>query len=92
MKGLEYSIFRGDSSLRSLPEYQSRWIGEYGKSVSALMLFLSGSMDAAHEVILGVTPDVIGEAEYAATHPGSGWYQNHPLSTEDDWIHSIIRE
>jgi hypothetical protein len=89
---LDYTIFRGLSSLRGLPSEEQRWIESYGKSASALMLFLSNVnyADAAHEVILGVTPENIADAEYAATHPGSGWTDNHPLSTTDDWIHAII--
>lgn len=88
---LGYSIFRGRSSLRDLTSKEQNWMEFYGKSASSLLLFLSDNRDdAAHEVILGVTPSNVAEAEYAATHPGSGWTEQHPLSTVDDWIHSII--
>ena len=90
---LSYSIFRGASALRELPLEQQRWIESYDKSAAALLLFLvedTKYADAAHEVVLGVTPSNLHDAEYAATHPGSGWTERHPLSTLDDWIHSII--
>ena len=90
---LQYSIFGGKSSLRNLASREQDWIQTYGKSASALLLFLTENRqyaDAAHEVILGVTPWNVPEAEYAATHPGSGWMAKHPLSTVDDWIHAII--
>ena len=88
---MNYSIFRGTSSLRDLPPKEQGWIETYGKSASSLLLFLTPKhVDAAHEVILGVTPSNVLDAEYAATHPGSGWTQRHALSTLDDWIHSII--
>ena len=96
---LGYSIFGGKSCLGEvLSEREADWIEGYGKSATALLLFLVGSSsdrdgkytDAAHEVILGVTPSNMQDAEYAATHPGSGWMEKHPLSTVDDWIHSII--
>ena len=90
---LDYSIFGGTSCLGDLPPRESDWIDTYGKSASALLLFLADNrkyVDAAHEVILGVTPSNMEDAEYAATHPGSGWMDKHPLSTVDDWIHSII--
>lgn len=102
---LNYSIFRGQSALRELPLKQREWIDRFGKSVAAILLLvlhesLSESsasscsvllLDAAHEVVLGVRPDNINEAEYAATRPGqTTWMQDHPLSDLDDWIHSII--
>lgn len=87
---LDYSIFRGKSSLRELPSRPKGWIQRYGKSASALLLVSQEYLDAAHEVILGVTLTNLADAEYAATHPGSGWTDRHPLSTTDDWIHAII--
>jgi hypothetical protein len=87
---LDYSIFRGKSSLRELPSQSQGWIQHYGKSASALLLVSNDFLDAAHEVVLGVTLTNLADAEYAATHPGSGWTDRHPLSTTDDWIHAIV--
>jgi hypothetical protein len=103
---LDYSIFRGQgSALRNLPLQQRQWIERFDKSVAALVLLvLHGSLsesseasscslllDSAHEVVLGVRPNNIRDAEFAATHPGqTSWMQEHPLSDLDDWIHSII--
>lgn len=60
---------------------------------AAIMLLLEGSLGAAHEVLLGVTPKDIETAEYAASHPGqTSWAKDHPSSFTDvsDWIHSVL--
>ena len=66
------------------------------KNLAALFFILSSSslsnkLDIAHEILLGVNFTNIQEAEYAATHPGqTNWYQNHPLSQSDQYLHGII--
>jgi hypothetical protein len=60
------------------------------KACLSLMLLLEGRGDAAHEAVLGVTADNFREAEYAASHPPSNWSRLHPLSDEDDMVHSLV--
>ena len=61
------------------------------KTMLAILLFLRGNISAAHEVLLGVTLENLDEAEYAATHRGqTSWNEDHPLSIEDDILHSLI--
>ena len=62
------------------------------KALWALELTGQGYLDAAHDVILGVTTwEDLDLAEYAATHSGlTNWSQTHPLSDVDDVIHSMI--
>lgn len=58
---------------------------------AAALLLSRGNLEAAHEVILGVTPYNLDEAEYAATHRGqTDWAERHPLTDTADRIHSII--
>lgn len=83
-KPLAYSIFQGESALRKDgSDYQV----SKSKAYNALWLLLHGKSDAAHEVVLGVKPTNVADAEYAAAHPGT-WKE--PLSDLDDWIHSLI--
>lgn len=63
---------------------------ELPRACLALLLLLEGRGDEAHEAVLGVTADNFREAEYAATHPPSNWSRIHPLSEEDDMVHSLI--
>jgi hypothetical protein len=57
----------------------------------AMLLLLRGYLDAAHDVILGVTLDNVEEGEYAALHRGeTNWMQEHPLSDSADLIHAAI--
>lgn len=88
---LGYSIFHGRSALRDLPA-DDEVILQPGidKTACAALLLLRGHTDAAHEVILGVSRDSIDEAEYAATHPGSGWAKAHPLSDSADLLHALL--
>lgn len=88
---LDYGIFqRGRSALRDLPD-AATLDPDQSKVVNAVLLLLQGHGDAAHEVILGVTRENLPQAEYAATHRGqTNWTNEHPLSAEDDMIHSII--
>jgi hypothetical protein len=83
-----YSIFSGRSILRTVvPSIQD----VRSKQYLALKFLIEKNLDAAHEVILGVNWTNIQEAEYAATHPGmTNWNQRHPLSNEDDLLHSIL--
>jgi hypothetical protein len=61
------------------------------KAIWALELLTAGHLDAAHEVLLGVTFDELEAAEYAATHRGqTTWNQDHPLDETDDFLHSMI--
>lgn len=102
-----YSIFNGTSSLRSLADDDDRGgldvfrpssFGVYGLRnppafyrAAAALLLSRGNLEAAHEVILGVTPHNLDEAEYAATHRGqTDWAKRHPLTDTADRIHSII--
>jgi hypothetical protein len=93
---LEYSIFKGRSALRNLLSHSLLFSedDEYfslSKARRALVLLCAGHGDASHEVILGVTPDCVDEAEYAATHPGqTSWNDDHPLQDVDDWVHSLL--
>lgn len=57
----------------------------------ATLLLLRGYLDAAHDVILGITLDNVEEGEYAASHRGeTNWMQEHPLSDSADLIHAAI--
>jgi len=96
---LEYGIFRGRSSLRDLSPEDTRLFDDRdyypelasSKSLLAIALLLRGRGDAAHETVLGVDASNLGEAEYAATHPGKNhWSERHPLSDVDDMVHSIV--
>jgi hypothetical protein len=90
-KLLVYSIFEGHSALRNFPICSLLSDGTLSKASKALLLLCAGYGDAAHEVLLGVTLDVIEEAEYAATHPGqTSWSDDHPLEDIDDWVHSML--
>jgi hypothetical protein len=56
-----------------------------------VLLLLREQVDAAHELILGVTWNNKEEAEYAATHRGqTNWTQEHPLTDKDDAIHAAL--
>lgn len=90
---IDYSIFEGKSCLRGLAEEDLVLFQhpEFRKTAIACLLLMRGLSGAAHEVLLGVTPENLAQAEYAATHPGkTSWQQDHPLSTEDDMLHSLI--
>lgn len=98
---IEYSIFRGHSSLRNLSDqhliHPETWFPSKTCQLSALrracavLLLLRGKLDAAHELILGVTWNNMEEAEYAATHRGqTNWTQEHPLTDKDDVIHATL--
>lgn len=83
-KPLDYNIFNGRSSLRG---EEATYQDTHSKAYNAMMLLLREKADAAHEVILGVKPNNVAEAEYAAAHPGT-W--NEKLTDTDDRIHSLI--
>jgi hypothetical protein len=86
---LDYSLFAGHSSLRTLPVQTAGILTT--KTLLACLLLLQGHLDAAHEVILGVQWNNPEEAEYAATHRGeTDWAEEHPPSDHDDLVHSII--
>ena len=89
---LQYSIFRGTSALRHLSTEDEAVVNPnaFGSTACAALLLLRGHPDAAHEVLLGVTKTNLEEAEYAATHPGSGWAEAHPLSDSADMLHAIL--
>lgn len=102
---MQYSIFQGASAVRSIPECDEHLINLkalFGVTTStsataaqyracAILLLLRGLTDAAHDVILGVTPHNFEEAEYAATHRGeTNWTQEHPLSDSADMIHAVL--
>lgn len=62
---------------------------------AAVLLLLGENPGAAHEVVLGVTPEpeAIEAAEYAATHPGqTSWAADHPwsFSASSDLLHSAL--
>jgi hypothetical protein len=93
---MTYSIFqKGHSALRELPSTCRHLLLQedvvIGKASKALVLLCAGHLDAAHEVLLGVTFGNLKDAEYAATHRGqTNWTKEHPLEDLDDLIHSII--
>jgi len=59
--------------------------------VCAALMLLRGHADVAHELLLGVTPHNLEEAEYAATHRGkTTWAQDHPLTDEADHLHAAM--
>ena len=100
---MTYSIFIGTSSLRTLAEVdldvlRPSSFGVHGvrnspafHRAAAALLLSRGRLEAAHEVVLGVTPHNLDEAEYAATHRGqTDWAESHPLMDTADRIHSII--
>lgn len=91
---LNYTIFNGSSCLRYLPDndlFLFDCTDELSKTAIAALLLMNGLSDAAHECVLGVTPNNVREAEYAATNRGkTSWSQDHPLSYEDDIIHALI--
>jgi hypothetical protein len=63
---------------------------ELPKACLALLLLMEGRGDEAHEAVLGVTLENFREAEHAATHPPSNWSRLHPLSDDDDVVHSLL--
>jgi hypothetical protein len=102
---IDYSISDGRSCLRNLANEERQWFGmtklhdddddvssiTTRKTVMALLFFLRGNLSAAHEVILGVNLRNMEEGEYAASHRGeTSWNDDHPLSIEDDIVHSLI--
>jgi len=61
------------------------------ESSSSSSMSSSSALDKAHEMILGVNRTNIDQAEYAATHPGkTRWSRDHPLTAEQDMLHSIL--
>ena len=87
---LHYGIFQGRSALRDI-DMTNLSLVNMPSTVLAIVLLLMGEADAAHEVLLGVLPDNLDEAEYAATHRGqTDWADQHPLSDAADLIHSVI--
>jgi hypothetical protein len=102
---LQYSIFQeGRSVLRDITNWNERLpsLVQSNKLLVAISMLLwmysdrSSSvderhLDAAHEVLLGVTADNLAQAEYAATHRGkTSWSEQHPLTDEDDMLHAIV--
>ena len=91
---LNYSIFNGSSCMRYLHDNEAELFNcskELSKTAIGALLLMNGLSDAAHECILGVTPNNVEEAEYAATHRGkTSWSQDHPLSYEDDILHALV--
>ena len=94
---MKYGIlFDGTSSLRSLVDNDIidllKQQKTYYHRIAAILLLFRGNLEAAsHEVVLGVSPAELEEAEYAASHPGeTSWSEDHPLTTASDMIHSII--
>ena len=102
---MAYSIFNGTSALRTLAEDDRHVLrpasfGVYGvrechspalHRAAAALLVSRGRLEAAHEVVLGVTPQNVEEAEYAATHRGqTDWAATHPLTDTADWIHALV--
>lgn len=98
---MNYSIFQGYSAVRLLPDvWKSRFQASkrrYGtnktrKTIWALELIGQGYLDAAHEVIMGVTKwDDLDKAEHVAIYEGQkNWSQKNYISDIDDVIHSII--
>lgn len=92
---LDYSIFDGRSCIRSLPSDLKQKLfttpPTLTKAATAIILLLSGYIDASHEVVLGVTPTNVDDAEYAATHRGqTTWTTDHPFTDVDDLVHSLI--
>ena len=102
---MAYSIFNGTSALRTLAEDDRNVLrpasfGVYGvrechspalHRAAAALLVSRGRLEAAHEVVLGVTPQNVEEAEYAATHRGqTDWAATHPLTDTADLIHALV--
>lgn len=101
---MQYSIFRGRSAVRDLVESDQYLVDPkelFGDTrnfcplaayrACAVLLLLRGHVDAAHDVVLGVTLDNLNEAEYAATHRGqTNWTQEHPLTDSADMIHAAL--
>ena len=106
---MEYGLFNGVSALRSLSRDEARLLepSHYGLQLHdgkseaeasfyravAILLLLGGNLGAAHEVLLGVTPTELEEAEHAATHPGqTPWAEEHPwcFSDTSDLLHAAI--
>ncbi len=83
---MNYGIFNGESSLRTLssrespepplpePKPKPKLLlpeqNSKNKALNILLLLLEQRLDQAHEMVLGVTVDNLQDAEYAATHPG----------------------
>ena len=85
---LKQELFSNHDSKDVDPSLKSQ---KLSKAAVAIILLLAGYTDASHEVILGVTPYNIDEAEYAATHRGeTNWTSEHPLTEVDDIVHSLI--
>ena len=100
---MQYSIFRGKSAVRELPESDRCLVDPdalfdtksacplAAHRACAVLLLLRGHADAAHDVILGVTRTNLETAEYAATHRGeTNWTQEHPLTDSADLIHAAL--
>ena len=91
---MQYEIFNGKSSFRSLTSQQLILCQKLHTKSKLLLVFyflLKQNLDLAHEIILGVNTQNFQEAEYAASHPGqTSWSDDHPLSTLDDILHCII--
>jgi len=93
---LSYSIFQGSSRLKYLTKDDNAGrdlfekYAHLSRTAVALIFLLRQDLDAAHEVVLGVTPYNVVGATYAATHPESRWMDEHPLSASDDYVHSLI--
>jgi len=100
---MQYSIFRGRSAVREIPESDKHLVNPdtlfddattcplAAHRACAVLLLLRGHVDASHDVILGVTQDNLEEAEYAATHRGeTNWTQEHPLTDSADFIHAAL--
>ena len=90
-----YSIFRGRSALRDLPDECKSMVSSTSspltKSCKAMLLLIAGHADASHDILLGVTLEDLESAEYAAMHRGqTNWTQEHPLGDVDDLVHSIL--
>ena len=92
------SLLADDDDGGDLDVFRPSSFGVYGLRnppafylVAAALLLSRGNLEASHEVILGVTPHNLDEAEYAATHRGeTDWAEKHPLTDTADRIHSII--
>lgn len=100
---IKYSIFRKRSAIRDLSESDKHLVNPNvlfqgtnfcplaAHRACAILLLLRGHLDAAHDVILGVTSDNLEKAEYAATHRGqTNWTQEHPLTDSADLIHAAL--
>ena len=94
------SFLADDDDENDLDVFRPSSFGMYGLRnppafyrTAAALLLSRGNLEAAHEVILGVTPHNLDEAEFAATHRGqTDWAERHPLTDSTLPVPQFISE